>query len=187
MMGKVTGFALAIAPVLALAACSSGADSDGDGKISREEAAEEAKSVKLNPGKWENKVEIVDVNLDDSKLPPGAEAMKEQMTKAMVGRVTTSSSCLTPEQAAKPEASFLAGADNDKCEYKKFDLSGGKIDAEISCRGDKDGQNGDFTMDGRYDENSYEMTMVMNASSGDMGTMVIKAKSNARRIGDCDD
>lgn len=185
-MGRVTGYIWAIAPVLALAACSSGADSDGDGKITREEAAQEAKSVKLNPGKWENKVEIVDVNLDQSKLPPEAQGMKDQMTKSMIGRVTTNSNCLTPEQAARPDAGFLAGPNSDQCDYKKFDLSGGKIDAVISCKGEKDGQSGEFTMDGSYDENSYDMRMVMNVTSGEMGTMVIKAKSTARRIGDCE-
>ena len=66
-------------PVLlsvALAACSGGgADTDGDGKISKEEVAKEAESIKFSPGEWENKVEIVDVKFDESKLPPEAKGM----------------------------------------------------------------------------------------------------------------
>ena len=41
-------------------------DKDGDGKISKEEVAKEAESIKFSAGEWENKVEIVDVKFVES-------------------------------------------------------------------------------------------------------------------------
>jgi len=182
----IAGRTAAAAALLALAACSSGADSDGDGKISQEEAVAEAKSLKLEPGNWESKVEIVDVNFDKAKLPPEARGMTEALMKAMVGKVTTSKNCLTPEEAANPDAGFLTGGEKKDCEYKRFDLSGGKIDAAMICKGDQQGQQGEFTLSGDYSPTSYTMAMVMNISSPGTGTMVIKAKNASRRIGACE-
>jgi hypothetical protein len=173
-------------PLLALAACSGGgADKDGDGKISKEEIAKEAEAIKFSPGEWENKVEIVDVKFDESKLPAEAKGMAGAMVKQMVGQVQTSKNCLTEEQAKKPGADFLAGAENDECTYKKFDLSGGKIDADIACKGKQAGQTGDIKLTGTYTATSYDMQMDMAMSSGEMGTMTMKAKNSAKRIGEC--
>lgn len=173
-------------PLLALAACSGGgADKDGDGKISKEEVAKEAESIKFSPGEWENKVEIVDVKFDESKLPPERKAMTSALAKQMVGQVQTSKNCLTEEQAKKPGADFLAGAANNGCTYKTFDLSGGAINAKISCKGKQPGQLGDIKLTGTYTATSYDMQMDMAMSSGEMGSMTMKAKNSAKRIGEC--
>lgn len=97
-------------PLLALAACSGGggADTDGDGKISKEEVAKEAESIKFSPGEWENKVEMLDVDFAKSKMPPQLQdALKQQ-----VGKPQAVKNCLSKEQASKPGADFLAGAEN---------------------------------------------------------------------------
>lgn len=173
-------------PLLALAACSGGgADKDGDGKISKEEVAKEAESIKFSPGEWENKVEIVDVKFDESKLPPEAKGMTGAIVKQMVGQVQTTKNCLTEEQARKPGADFLAGAENEECSYKTFDLSGGKIKADIACKGQQAGQQGDIKLTGTYTSTSYDMQMDMVMSSGQMGSMTMKAKNSAKRIGEC--
>lgn len=173
-------------PLIALAACSGGgADKDGDGKISKEEVAAEAEAIRFSAGQWENKVEIVDVQFDESKLPPEAKGMAGAMIKQMKGQVQTSKNCLTEEQAKKPGADFLAGAENDECTYKTFDLSGGKINAEISCKGKQPGQQGDIKLSGSYTATSYDMQMAMVMSAGPTGTMTIKANNSAKRIGEC--
>ncbi|MDM7955126.1 DUF3617 domain-containing protein [Blastomonas sp.] len=173
-------------PLMALAACSGGgADKDGDGTISKEEVAAEASSIKFSAGEWENKVEIVDVKFDESKLPPEAKGMTAAIVKQMVGQVQTTKNCLTKEEAEKPGADFLAGAENDECTYKKFDLSGGKIDADITCKGEEAGQEGDIKLTGTYTSTSYDMQMAMEMASPQSGSMTIKAKNSAKRIGEC--
>ncbi len=173
-------------PLMALAACSGGgADKDGDGKISKEEVAKEAESIKFSAGEWENKVEIVDVKFDETKLSAERKAMTGAIVKQMIGQVQTTKNCLTEEQAKKPGADFLAGATNDECTYKKFDLSGGAINADITCKGQQPGQKGDIKLNGTYTATSYDMQMDMAMSSGEMGTMTMKAKNSAKRIGEC--
>jgi hypothetical protein len=173
-------------PLLALAACSDGgADKDGDGKISKEEVAAEAEAIKFSAGEWENKVEIVDVKFDESKLPPEAKGMTGAIVKQMVGQVQTTKNCLTEEQAKKPGADFLAGAENDECTYKKFDLSGGKIDADIQCKGKEAGQEGNIKLAGTFTSSTYDMQMDMVMQSPQTGSMTIKAKNSAKRIGEC--
>ncbi|WP_033927091.1 DUF3617 domain-containing protein [Sphingomonas sp. 35-24ZXX] len=173
-------------PLLALAACSDGgADKDGDGKISKEEVAAEAESIKFSAGEWENKVEIVDVKFDESKLPPEAKGMTGAIVKQMVGQVQTTKNCLTEEQAKKPGADFLAGAENDECTYKKFNLSGGKIDADIQCKGKEAGQEGNIKLAGTFTSSTYDMQMDMVMQSPQTGSMTIKAKNSAKRIGEC--
>lgn len=172
-------------PLLALAACSGGggggADKDGDGKISKEEVAREAESIKFSPGEWENKVEMLDVDFAKSKMPPQLQdAMKQQ-----VGKPQAVKNCLTKEQASKPGADFLAGADSGECAYKTLDLSDGKVNAVIACKGKQPGQQGDIKLTGTYTATSYDMQMDMVMSSKEFGSMTMKAKNSGKRIGEC--
>ncbi|MEZ5709377.1 MAG: DUF3617 domain-containing protein [Blastomonas sp.] len=186
-MKKTLVLAVALAPLMALSACgdSGNADSDGDGKISSEEAAEAAKDVKLDPGKWENTVEFVDISFDEAKLPPEARGFASGMLKSMVGQKQTTSSCLTPEEAAKPQADFFAGNKEDDCEYKTFNISGGKMKIDMTCT-QKDKSEANISLSGNYSSDSYDMEMNMAMNSPQMGEMTIKAKTNAKRVGECD-
>jgi len=153
--------------------------------ISKKEIAAESKLIKFSPGEWENKVAIVDVKFDESKLPPGSKGTTGAIVKEMIGQVQTSKNCLTKEQAKKPGADFLAGTENDDCTYKKLDLSGGKINANIACKGKEAGQRGDIKLTGSYTPTSYDMQMAMVMNSPQTGSMTIKAINSAKRIGEC--
>lgn len=163
------------------AACSDkGADRDGDGKITAEEVAEEMNKVTLEPGQWENSVEIVDVKIEG--LPEGAPA---GVMDSMKGKVTTSKSCITKEQAEDPGAEFFAAQEETNCEVKKFSMSGGAVSSEMVCS-NMGGAPGNMTMamDGQYGPSSYDMTMNMKGGASGMN-MDITAKSIGKRIGDC--
>lgn len=157
-----------------------GADRDGDGKITAEEVAEEMNRVTLEPGEWENTVEIVEVKIDG--LPEGVPA---GALDSMKGQVTTSKSCITKEQAENPGAQFFAAQEKTNCEVKKFNMSGGAVSSEMVCN-NMGGAPGDttMTMDGQYGPSSYDMTMNMDGGAGGM-KMKISAKSNGKRIGNC--
>ena len=186
MMKVLQTVSILALPLLALAACGGGgADADGDGKITKEEVAVEAQAIKFSAGEWENKVEIVDVSFDETKLPPEAKGMTGAIVKQMLGQVQTTKNCLTEEEAKKPGADFLAGAKNDECDYKTFDLSGGRINADIACKGEEAGQQGNIKLSGSYTPTSYDMQMSMVMNSPQTGSMTIKAKNSAKRIGEC--
>ncbi len=170
-----------IASVALLAGCSdSGADTDGDGIITAEEVATEINNVALEPGEWENRVEIVDVSLEG--LPEGAPA---GMMDRMKGTVTTTKSCITPEQAENPGANFFAAQEETNCEVKKFNMSGGSVSSEMVCT-NMGGAPGNMTlaMDGQYGSGDYDMTMTMNGGANGM-QMNMTAKSSGKRIGEC--
>ncbi|MGB5723755.1 MAG: DUF3617 domain-containing protein [Parasphingorhabdus sp.] len=157
-----------------------GADKDGDGKITADEVAEEMNKVTLEPGEWENTVEIVDVKIEG--LPDNVPA---GVMDRMKGKVTTSKSCITEEEAKNPGAQFFAAQEKTNCEVKKFNMSGGAVSSEMSCS-DMGGTPGDMTMkmDGQYGPSSYEMTMNMDGGAAGM-KMNISSKSSGKRIGSC--
>jgi hypothetical protein len=167
---------VSVAAICLIAGCSDkGADHDGDGKITADEVAEEMNRVTLEPGEWENSVEIVDVKIDG--LPDGVPA---GAMDSMKGKVTTSKSCITEE-----EAKNFAAQEKTNCEVKKFDMSGGAVSSEMACS-NMGGAPGSMTMvmDGKYGPSSYDMTMNMNGGAAGM-KMNISAKSSGKRIGDC--
>ena len=172
---------VSVAAICLIAGCSdNGADRDGDGKITADEVAEEMNRVTLEPGEWENTVEIVDVKIDG--LPDGVPS---SVMDSMKGKVTTSKSCITKEEAENPGAQFFAAQEKTNCEVKKFDMSGGAVSSEMSCS-NMGGAPGSMTMamDGQYGPSSYDMTMNMKGGASGM-KMDITAKSIGKRIGAC--
>jgi hypothetical protein len=172
---------VSVAVLSLIGGCSDkGADQDGDGKITADEVAKEMNKVSLEPGEWENSVEIVDVKIEG--LPKG---MPAGALDGMKGKVTTSKSCITEEEAKNPGAQFFAAQEETNCEVKKFSMSGGAVSSEMSCS-NMGGAPGSMTMsmDGQYGPSNYEMTMNMDGGASGM-KMNITAKSNGKRIGNC--
>ena len=132
---------VSVAVLSLIGGCSDkGADHDGDGKITADEVAEEMNTVRLEPGEWENTVEIVDVKVDG--LPEGVSS---GVMDNMKGKVTTSKSCITKDEADNPGAQFFAAQEKTNCEVKKFDMSGGAVSSEMSCS-NMGGAPGNMTM-----------------------------------------
>lgn len=170
---------LAVAASALMVGCSNNtADADNDGNISADEVAKVMNEVTLEPGEWENTVEIVDIKI--AGLPEGAPTNMMDSMKT----TTVSKSCITEEQARNPGAEFFAAQEKTNCIVKKFDMSGGAISSEMSCA--NAGAPGEMTMimNGQYGPSSYDMTMQMNGGAGGM-KMDITAKSNGKRIGKC--
>ena len=172
---------VSVAVISLIGGCSDkGADHDGDGKITAEEVAEEMNKVTLEPGEWENTVEIVDVKIEG--MPEGVPA---GVMDSMKGKVTTSKSWITEEEAKNPGAQSFAAQEKTNCEVKKFSMSGGAVSSEMACNNMGGGPgNMTRTMDGDYGPSNYEMTMNMKGGAAGM-KMDISAKSNGKRIGKC--
>lgn len=166
--------------LLLLSAC--GKNGEGDGKpMSAEDVAEKVKAVKLTPGQWETTVEILDVKMEG--LPPGAP---KGMMNNMIGSKTTVKSCITPEQAEKPNADFLSAQKDANCSYSSFDMSGGLIKAAMICSGKNQPGKLQMSMTGKYGSNSYEMNQETNMSGFQQGmSMAMKSKVTGRHIGEC--
>jgi len=184
---KFVGVAL-LSSAFALAACGGApeADADGDGTITQAEAekALAASDVVISAGEWENTVEFVDIEFDESQLPAEARGMIGPMLESMRGQKNTTKSCVTEEQAKEPAAEMFSGSDAADCEYSKFEFAGGSIDMAMTCT-DPNSGTANITNTGSYDEDSYSMEMDISMDGSEMGQMKIKAKSEGKRVGEC--
>jgi len=167
---------------LALSSCGSKPAVD-ETNASVEEVAEKVRQVSgdegfVRPGKWVSSVTIEDVAMPG--LPPEAvQHLKDQM----VANSQSTTTCLTPEQAKKPDAQlFVRG---EKCRYDHFKMGNGKIDAEMHCA---QGAMTQVTqMTGTYSPDAYAMHMTSSGRGGPSGegNMSMKMKVEAKRVGDC--
>ena len=163
-----------LAGLLLLAGCG---DQEKKGNMSAEEVAGELASVKIVPGQWEATNEIV------SATAPG---MPEGVLADMIGRKTTVRNCVTPEQAAKPDANFLAAQENSNCSYQDFSMAGGTMTGTMTCQGGDTPGKMVMEMSGAYGPTSYDMTMDMKTSELPGGmSMTVKARTTGKRVGDC--
>ena len=168
-------------PLLALSAC--GDDKAIDEKnISASEVAEKVADagVKLNPGRWEMTMKFVKFEVEG--MPPEAKKAMEQM----LGQGRTTASCLTKEEAEKPDVAFFGQQDAD-CRYDTFTMGGGKIDATMVCKGGarEGGGEARMTMAGTYAPDSTDMTMDVTGSAPNGKTMTMKMAMASKRGGEC--
>jgi hypothetical protein len=131
-----------------------------------------AAAIDIAPGKWASSGTVTDVEMPG--LPPEAVAMMKR-------RPISHSFCLTAEQAAKDPRKLFTET-SGKCNYRKFDMSGGKLSAVMQCLGPQ----GDMqmTMTGTYTASSYATTNVM-VMAGPGGRMRMTSKVTGKRTGDC--
>lgn len=172
----------AAAALVTLPACSNkGADADGDGKVSGEEAQKELAqggAMAMQPGLWEVKISFD--SIEGANLPPAA---KDQMLKAMGGGMSVQS-CLTKEQVEKPGADFFGGDAQANCSFAKLDRNGNNIAVELTCA-PQEGIRVTSKMDGSFAKDSYRMTMEQKTGGTPMGEMTMKGKIEGKRIGEC--
>ncbi len=145
-------------------------------ELSAEEVAAQLASVKVDPGQWESTTRILSAT---GPLP------KETIDK-MVGQETRAAHCITPEQAARPNANFLAAQQGSDCSYQDFRMRNGKLSGRMTCTGGQLPGKMRTTMSGDYGPRNYDMVMDMETAGLPGGAaMRIKARTEGRRVGDC--
>ena len=167
--------------LMALAACSSNADQNSDGKISADEASKEMAAggaMKMKPGLWETKISFS--KIEGKGIP---ETAKKQMLDAM-GKGMTVKSCLTKEQTDKPGADFFGTPKDANCEYQQLDRTGSNMKVTMTCK--PDGKTiVTSTMNGSFSDESYSMAMKQKTSGTPMGDMDMAGTIEGKRLGDC--
>lgn len=165
--------------VSALAGCGGSETIEAEDESVESVAERVAESdIKPRPGMWESKVTLEKVEI------PGMPADMQGMMKEQLGRVTVSSSCLTPEEVDKPDADFFQLGEESGCKYNSFKMGGGKIDADMTC--EQQGMQQNMKMTGTYNEEAYTMQVSADAEmEGRPMSMAMTVESH--RIGECDD
>jgi hypothetical protein len=124
----------------------------------------------LQPGHWETKTELISLM---------------GITPRHGGPVSTLtvSHCVTPEEAARPDANFMTGNDADSgCAYREFSMASGRIQGVVRCAA------ADMTMhavfSGEYRATSFQTTMRGEVTKGAV-PVEMESRSRGRRTGDC--
>lgn len=177
---------LALVTILALplAACGSGgptitATNASAGEVQAKVAAATGNGQMVQPGRWEGTMTINDMKMP--MLPPDQQAK----LSGKVGSTDKIVSCVTPEQV-KANKAFFTGNDDKSCKYDHFSMSGGAIDATMTCG--EQGNTMKATMNGTYSPDHYHMTMATDttgAKDNPYGTMSMKMTIDAQRVGEC--
>jgi len=172
-----------IAGLAALAACNKGPEVDvknaSVGEVAQK-VRESGAGATISPGRWESRVTIVDIQMPAGVPPQFAAQLKKKMAEAGDHTVAT---CISAADLKKPTPSFLA-ANTKNCRFDHYTMSGGKIDAKMTCTAP---QGGSMTMTttGTYSSDSYETTGTMIVSAGGMGDRTTKTHTESHRVGEC--
>ena len=164
---------------LALAACGGNGDKADSGNAadagagSGNAVASGGGGAQMEPGLWEITTTVA--SIDIPSMPGGA-------TRPLPPP-TTVRTCLTPEQAARPNADFLAGTgESGGCTYESSSMSGGRIEATVQCT--SEGVQMRSAMNGQFTPDSYELTQRVTTSAQGMN-MEMESRTAGRRVGDC--
>ncbi|MCF8709465.1 DUF3617 domain-containing protein [Rhizorhapis sp. SPR117] len=137
-------------------------------------------SIHIKPGLWESSFQVDTLEMDGmpAGMPPG---MMDQMKSGM--NRTALRYCVTPEEAARPNADFLTGQKKSNCTYKHMEMGGGTITAEVVCEQPDGKGRMQSKMKGRYATDSYDMAMDMQSSGmSNGGGMHMKARTSGKWV-----
>lgn len=126
-----------------------------------------AVAAEVKPGKWQ--ATMIIENMSMPGMPPEALAM-------MKGRPTVTTYCMTPEEAEADPRKLLDT--EKKCKFNSFNLSGGKMSAEMVCQTEQGPAT--MTIEGSYTATSYETRQTMKA-----GPMTMASRNSAKWLGPC--
>lgn len=163
-------------PLLLLAACSKQPERTQNKTLTAADVTREATKLRLEPGQWETTTLITALGI------PGHSA--EQL-KSATGTRTTTSHCITPEQAARPSADMLSGTKDGNCTYRRFSMDGARIDAAMRCEPAGTPGAVSMTLAGTHARDRFDLVMDMTIGMMGNAAMTMKATVAGRRTGVC--
>jgi hypothetical protein len=159
----------------ALCACG-GAGEQGD-ETSANEVAQQLAQVRIEPGMWERSTDVLSVS---------AEGMPREAANRLKGRRSSSRHCITREQAARPNATFMATRQNSDCTYRDFTMQGGRVSGNMACSNAESEGIIRTAMSGEYGPQSYDMRMRVEAPMSSGQIMTTEVRVRGRRVGACE-
>lgn len=170
-----------------VAGCGNEADEPPQPKSAAAVLSEAGKLEKPEPGQYQTTVKLLEFSV------PGLPQSQADKLKSMMGTNIgdqSSSYCLTAEDADKGFEDMIRklseGRGGLTCEFARFDVNGGKIDAEMTCKGAQ-GMQSAITLNGTATPQSTSMRMAMTQSAAMLpgGEVRMDLQLDSRRIGEC--
>lgn len=172
---------LPLAVAIALAGCSKKEEAPaGEGGSAKGGGMAAAAAVIPDAGLYQTKVELLEFSIPG--MPAG---MGEQMKKSMSSSMAHEN-CLTEADRADAVKKMTKGAENGSCKYTRYDISGGKIDAQMDCDMGS-GATGSYHMTGTISTTGVDMTMEGEQTDPRMkgGATRMKMHLTSTRVGEC--
>ncbi|MFC4293045.1 DUF3617 domain-containing protein [Sphingorhabdus arenilitoris] len=138
----------------------------------------EASALPMKPGLWKSEAEFT-----DAEMTGIGDKRKQELLAEMSNRLS-GESCLTPEQAKKPDANFFAGGQSDDCKYSKFEVTDGRLDVAVSCSV-KSMATLDMSMTGLVYESEYNLDIQPELRLPMIGKVTLNGKIKGRYLGPC--
>ncbi len=131
----------------------------------------------IEPGNWSSTMRTVDIDLPGEMPAQVSDMIRTQMMQ----NARSSTSCVTQEDIDNaPEQMF--DQTEGQCEYSRFEMADGVLDAEAQCATEQGTMN--MTMTGSYTDTTYSMVSNVQMQSP-MGAMNMTAEIEGERIGEC--
>ncbi|EJU10842.1 hypothetical protein LH128_21810 [Sphingomonas sp. LH128] len=187
MKGRIMIAALSMMTgALVLGGCGSKDDGEQAGSGGAPKSAEEVKheAAKLDtpqPGQYRQTVEITRLEV------PGMPKEAAEQMKSMMAAKQESTICLTRADAEKGYRDMFRGVGKgNECSYSKFDVDGGRLDAQMDCQSAGDGKS-TMTLNGTVRRDGSDVTVDMDTTGGPAptGSMKMTIHLTTTRLGDC--
>jgi Protein of unknown function (DUF3617) len=178
MQTKVLAIGLSLA---LLSGCSDSADTDGDGKISRAERAEEMRRdgyLAMQPGRWRTSFAFTEIDV------PRLGAEEREQIKTELAKGASGLSCLSTADAAKPGPDFFGGEGAEDCNYRDFDIAGNRAKMTLSCGMGKMGK-ADMVLDGTVGDIDFMFDTTLDLHIPMAGKISLKGTMTGKHEGAC--
>lgn len=174
----LSSLAVLVLGTMALAACGKSDKVEAKNESVDSVAQKVAKSgMRPTPGRWESQMKLTKMEI------AGMPEEMQGIMKNQLGKVTTSVSCLTKEEANKSEKDFFKPPKSSGCKYNSFSMGDGELQADMTCKDDNGTQN--MKMMGTYGAQAYQMKINADGNMGGQKTSMAM-EVTSKRVGDCD-
>ena len=106
------------------------------------------------------------------------------MRDRLIGSRPTRRLCITPEQAARADAGFLAQRPGD-CAQRGVRLESGRLTGAMVCN-EQGAPPTVIALDGRYGPDRYVLRMAMTSPLPDGASITLDVVTVGRRVGNCE-
>ncbi|HEX8301618.1 DUF3617 domain-containing protein [Sphingomonas sp.] len=146
-------------------------------EVMKQAAAAQDKN-KMQPGEWENTVQLV-----SAEMPGVPEMLRKQMEAEAKKPPETKKECKKEEDSKAIDFTKLAPAAQG-CTFPKYVAADGKLDAEMECKGPFGPVK--MTISGSQSSTSYGITMTQAQSMpGQTAQSKMTIRATGKRIGAC--
>ncbi|MBC7986449.1 MAG: DUF3617 domain-containing protein, partial [Sphingomonadaceae bacterium] len=132
------------------------------------------------PGQWRTTSWINE--LDAPGLP---DAAREQMLQQLNASRTTGEQCISPEDAANPQAGFFNLDQGGSCASAEPYIANGRIELAMSCTAAGLPAPTNLSIEGSYTSTEFTLNLTMTTEVAQAGTITMRGVATGEHLGDC--